>query len=1035
MASLLLATAALVFSLTRQRYKEDITDFLPLGSKYGQALKVYQEISGASRIVAIVSHADTCRQRSPDALCSAVDAFAALVAERDTTGIADGMMTQVDMEQMEQTVRFLYANMPYFLTEGDYARMDSLLALPGFIPSQLSADKQALLFPMTGMMAQNVERDPLNLFTPVAAMLQQRQPTVNYENYDGYIFTPDMSRAIVLMQSPYGSSETSRNARLLRFLDDCRKSMPAAEDGYSCCPADIHFTGGPVIAVGNAEQIKHDSILAVSLAVLLIVGLLFAVFRRVRGLLLIVLSIAWGWLFAMGALALLRDSVSIIVIGISSVIVGIAVNYPLHLIVHLRHTPSVRQALREIAVPLIVGNITTVGAFLALVPLESVALRDLGLFSSLLLVGTILFVLVFLPQFGSPTNGSPTNNPSSGSPTPGPSSGSPTPGPSSGSPTPGPSRGGEGSGYICPLSVIGKLFRRPVMGKLFRRSVIGKLFRRSVIGKLFRKKVYTPLPPEGGAVGRYSVGRAILLLTLVFGYFSLGTTFDANIANINYMTPQQRQDMALLSVLSPHSSVPGFSSDSVGGGRGSAHTVYVVSADTSFDAALCRSAALLPQLEQLKRAGGAVSVGSCHPFLCSHEEQQRRLALWHGFTSRHAREIEDGIRAAARAEGFADGTFDAFLALLHTDLQPQPLEYFAPLTSTVFANSLATVPDASPSGTTFNVITTLTADTVFDVFDIENAQGTSYAFDVQGMNSAIATRLSDDFNYIGWACGLIVFLFLWFSLGSFELALLSFLPMAVSWVWILGLMSVLGIQFNVVNIILATFIFGQGDDYTIFMTEGCQYEYAYRRPMLASYKQSIILSAAIMFIGIGALIFARHPALRSLAEVTIVGMSSVVLMAWLLPPLLFRWLVADGGGYRRRPLSLSLLWHRLRGERPGSDAYLRHLVFDRYRYKGFDVTTTVARNLRKNAVSRQPSATHPDDGTPLVIDSSGWGETALLTALQQPLRTIVAIEPDPEKLLVARHAAEGIAPNLIFMEQWPDPEMQAGGISNHNYSL
>ena len=31
-----------------------------------------------------------------------------------------------------------------------------------------------------------------------------------------------------------------------------------------------------------------------------------------------------------------------------------------------------------------------------------------------------------------------------------------------------------------------------------------------------------------------------------------------------------------------------------------------------------------------------------------------------------------------------------------------------------------------------------------------------------------------DFNYIGFACGLIVFLFLWLSFGNLELALLSF---------------------------------------------------------------------------------------------------------------------------------------------------------------------------------------------------------------------------------------------------------------------
>ena len=57
--------------------------------------------------------------------------------------------------------------------------------------------------------------------------------------------------------------------------------------------------------------------------------------------------------------------------------------------------------------------------------------------------------------------------------------------------------------------------------------------------------------------------------------------------------------------------------------------------------------------------------------------------------------------------------------------------------------------------------------------------------------------------------------------------------MAVSWLWILGLMELLDIQFNIVNIILATFIFGQGDDYTIFITEGLVYEHAYGRKLLA----------------------------------------------------------------------------------------------------------------------------------------------------------------------------------------------------------
>ena len=59
-----------------------------------------------------------------------------------------------------------------------------------------------------------------------------------------------------------------------------------------------------------------------------------------------------------------------------------------------------------------------------------------------------------------------------------------------------------------------------------------------------------------------------------------------------------------------------------------------------------------------------------------------------------------------------------------------------------------------------------------------------------------------------------------------------------------------------------------------------------------------------MFIGIGSLILAKHPALHSLAEVTIVGMFAVVLMAYILPPLLYSGLVGTKNHYRRRPYSL-----------------------------------------------------------------------------------------------------------------------------------
>ena len=63
--------------------------------------------------------------------------------------------------------------------------------------------------------------------------------------------------------------------------------------------------------------------------------------------------------------------------------------------------------------------------------------------------------------------------------------------------------------------------------------------------------------------------------------------------------------------------------------------------------------------------------------------------------------------------------------------------------------------------------------------------------------------------------------------------------MAIAFIWILGLMGIFNIHFNIVNIILATFIFGIGDDYAIFIMEGLIYEYSYGKKMLTPIKQQL----------------------------------------------------------------------------------------------------------------------------------------------------------------------------------------------------
>ena len=737
LASLAVVTLLMVLSVTRLSYREDIRDFLPLDEKEREALNDYDRQAQTSLIVAIIEQRDSTVD-DPDLLVEGVETFL------DAIDGLEGVTVQTDFSQMEEQQEEAYRQLPYLLEAADYQRMDSLLQQPDFIASRLQEAKERLLMPMGmgSMMENDITHDPLGLFSPVVSLMRDTAILSRFDIYDGCLLTADHRRALVLLTSPYGGSETASNERLLDLLNAKADSVSRLLTPDSCLltpslltpslltpslltPLTIRFCGAPVIAVTNASQIKTDSLLSVCIAAVLILLLLWFFLRSLRHILLIALTIGWGWVFAIACLSWVHQEVSVIVIGISSIIVGIAVNYPLHLIAHLGHTSDVRQALKEIVKPLVVGNITTVGAFLALVPLRAAALRDLGLFSSFLLIGTILFTLIWLPQ-------------------------------------------------------------------LLRFTVYSLQFTDDLQASHSNPTRYSSINYKLSSINTklWLIG-ALAILTAFFGYHSLHTAFDADLTHINYMTPVQRSDMALLQQLMP--------------------------TDSQRQQELNRRIPTTPKA------------------------QQERLQLWQSWTSSHRDQLSLSLRDEATRAGFTPDSFYPFFSLLSPASDISPSSFLLPPSSN------------HPS-----------------------------------LFSSIASHLSDDFNYIGWACACIVFFFLWASFRSLPLALLSFLPMAVSWLWILGIMALLGIQFNIINIILSTFIFGQGDDYTIFMTEGTVYEYKHHRPMLASYRRAIILSALIMFIGIGSLIIARHPALHSLAEVTIVGMFSVVLMAFVIPPLAFR---------------------------------------------------------------------------------------------------------------------------------------------------
>lgn len=796
--SVLLAAVCL-FLASRLHYEEDISRFLPSDEESSKYSEAYNALGKKNNIILIFS-AKEGSAAGEDEISEAIHDFEDVFDAVDSTGMVPQRQITVDSGMAFEVMEDVVSGYPLYLTEADYRRIDSLLNIQYYVSEQLAADRQSLLFPTGDAMVANVRTDPLHLFTPVLQRLRTSAANSNYDIVDDCIFTKD-GHGLAFLTSPYGTSESGMNSKVADLVDDAIKRIETEHPEVS-----VSAVGAPLIAVTNATQIKKDSILAISLALLLIGLLLVFTYKRFSDILWIVLSISFGWLFAVGGIALIRDSMSIIVIGVASVIIGIAVNYPLHFMDGLKSGVSPRQNLKEMVEPLLIGNITTIAAFLCLVWLDAVAMQDLGLFGSLMLAGTIIFVLVFLPVFTKA-----------------------------------------------------------------RKEVGGTL----ELGRI--------LPDKAPSNGWLLV--AVMAVTVVMYFLSGRTEFDSDMRNINFMTESQKRNLEMLQ----------------GGLEQSGYKqIYAIAEGRDQETALEVNDNLFARLDSLK--GQVAFVKGAGNFAPSEKTQTERIARWNEFwgDSRAERLLKE-LADESRRQGFSESAFSPF-----TDI----------LTNEYSASGLSASLEATFDGT-YILKDEDKCLVVNQVFYEDEADGESIkeslrsdgvlVFDTGDISNRLVTVLSGSFDYIGAICSLVVFVFLCLSFRRLELGLLSFFPLAVSWFWILGLMSLLDIRFNIVNIILATFIFGQGDDYTIFITEGLVYEYAYGKKRLATYKNSVFHSAVIMFIGIGALVLAKHPAMRSLGEVTVIGMFIVVVMAYYLPPVIFRWLTEKKGVKRDIPLTLKRL--------------------------------------------------------------------------------------------------------------------------------
>lgn len=284
----------------------------------------------------------------------------------------------------------------------DKADLDVLLEYryilnPALTPSQFSpAELRAALARALGLLRTSlgaaVKRllaaDPtlrsLDIAEHWAALSTTRGVESPWESKDG-------ARALIVAL-PRGEAFDFETASKTRQLID---RAFAAVAGDSNLRLEV---GGPgVIALGTRDQIKREAQWLTIASAVLVGMFLFIMFRSLLSLAAMIIPIAFAFVAGATAVQLAFGYVHGVTLAFGSILIGVAVDYPIHLLAHSKPPGGARESVVRIWPTIWLGVLTTIVAFLPMFFSSFPGLSQLGVFAAVGLLAAAVATRWVLP--------------------------------------------------------------------------------------------------------------------------------------------------------------------------------------------------------------------------------------------------------------------------------------------------------------------------------------------------------------------------------------------------------------------------------------------------------------------------------------------------------------------------------------------------------------------------------------------------------------------------------------------------------------
>ena len=306
---------------------------------------------------------------------------------------------------------------------------------------------------------------------------------------------------------------------------------------------------------------------------------------------------------------------------------------------------------------------------------------------------------------------------------------------------------------------------------------------------------------------------AVVLLVVVIGvgaYFVGGIRFDADMHNLGYLDDMTEYSEQLLRKKT-------YTGDK---------TKYFASQGKTMEEAVEKFAILDHKLDSMQQLGLVKSYTRTNQIFVPMRVQQERIQAWKNFWSQdRLAKVRTLIAQTAPQADLNAEAFDTFFTMATNEYEPDSL-YAAGLIpegyqSTMMEQSYGGDYLCFTSVRCKNDSVRSNESDYIRICDAIASNPNLLVLDTYYYTTDTLLQMNDDFNVLQWLSMLFVFVVLLLSFHfNLKHTLLGFMPILLSWLIVLGAMVLFDMRFNLISIIISTFIFGIGVDYSIFVMNG-----------------------------------------------------------------------------------------------------------------------------------------------------------------------------------------------------------------------